>query len=67
MSAAPPRAWALVPVRPFTEAKTRLAPILSSVERAALAEQMLKDVLRALAAAPEIAGIALLGDRKSVV
>lgn len=62
MNPAPLRAWALVPVRPFADAKSRLAGILAPAERARLAEEMLKDVLRALAAAPEISGIALLGN-----
>lgn len=53
-------AWALVPVKPFAAAKTRLAGVLSPAECALLAEHMLRDVLRALTAASGITGIALL-------
>jgi len=41
--------WAVVPVKPFQLAKTRLAPVLSEAERARLARLMLEDVLTALA------------------
>lgn len=55
-----PAAWALVPVKPFADAKSRLTGLLSRAECARLAEEMARDVLRALCAAPEITGIALL-------
>jgi 2-phospho-L-lactate guanylyltransferase len=44
--------WAAVPVKEFTGAKQRLAPLLSPRQREALAAAMLEDVLAALAAAP---------------
>lgn len=49
--------WALVPVRPFTKAKSRLADSLSPQARAALAEAMLTDVLATLAKTAGFAGI----------
>jgi 2-phospho-L-lactate guanylyltransferase len=52
--------WVLIPVKPLAQAKTRLAAVLSPVEREALVRHMLDDVLAALAAAPGIAGIALV-------
>jgi 2-phospho-L-lactate/phosphoenolpyruvate guanylyltransferase len=48
--------WAAVPVKEFAGAKQRLAPLLSPLQRRALAAAMLGDVLTALAAAP-LAGI----------
>lgn len=40
--------WALVPIKSFAAAKTRLAPVLGSTMRAALAKAMAKDVLELL-------------------
>ncbi len=55
-------AWALIPVKPFARAKTRLEGLLNRDECAQLAAHMLLDVLRALAATPLIEGITLLGN-----
>jgi 2-phospho-L-lactate guanylyltransferase len=52
--------WALVPVKPLAQAKSRLAPLLSQCERAALARCMMRDVLAALRSTQAFAGIALL-------
>ena len=60
MPAATTAAWALVPIKPFATAKTRLEGLLTRPECARLAEEMARDVLRALYAAPDISGIALL-------
>jgi 2-phospho-L-lactate guanylyltransferase len=48
--------WAAIPVKEFAGAKQRLASLLSSRQRQALAAAMLEDVLSALCAAP-LAGI----------
>jgi len=48
--------WAVVPVKPFAQAKQRLALELSGPQRATLAACMLRDVLTALAATPALAG-----------
>ena len=42
------RIWAVVPVKRFSAAKTRLAPVLDGAERAQLARLMFEDVLAAL-------------------
>lgn len=55
-----PAAWALVPIKPFATAKSRLEGLLTRDECARLAEEMARDVLRALHAAPDITGIAIL-------
>jgi 2-phospho-L-lactate guanylyltransferase len=47
--------WALVPVKPFRRAKSRLAETLSAGERAAASREFLAHVLGVLAEAPEIA------------
>ena len=60
MPAATTTAWALVPIKPFATAKTRLEGLLTRAECARLAEEMARDVLRALYAAPDISGIAIL-------
>jgi 2-phospho-L-lactate/phosphoenolpyruvate guanylyltransferase len=49
--------WALVPSKRFAFAKGRLAGLLDPAERSALARAMLEDVLAALRAAPEVAGV----------
>jgi 2-phospho-L-lactate guanylyltransferase len=62
MPAATTKAWALVPIKQFATAKSRLEGPLTRAECARLAEEMARDVLMALHAAPDITGIALLGD-----
>ena len=57
-----PAAWALVPIKLFATAKTRLEGLLTRAECARLAEEMARDVLRALKAAPDISGIAILSN-----
>jgi 2-phospho-L-lactate guanylyltransferase len=52
-----PTLWAVVPVKPFEQAKTRLVPVLSLADRMILARAMLEDVLAALAGTPSLAGI----------
>ena len=60
MPAAIQTAWALLPIKPFASAKSRLEGLLTRPECARLAEEMARDVLRALCSAPEISGIAIL-------
>jgi 2-phospho-L-lactate guanylyltransferase len=52
--------WAVVPVKRFVAAKTRLADILSGEDRSALAQAMLRDVLAGVADCPAIAGIVVV-------
>ncbi|MGC2784501.1 MAG: 2-phospho-L-lactate guanylyltransferase [Roseiarcus sp.] len=49
--------WAVVPVKEFEDAKQRLSPYLSPDERRALATIMLEDVLDAVSAVRELAGV----------
>ncbi|TPL23430.1 2-phospho-L-lactate guanylyltransferase [Mesorhizobium sp. B2-4-9] len=49
--------WALVPVKPFTLAKSRLGSLLNAAERNMLAQAMLKDVLEALCQAHGLNGV----------
>jgi 2-phospho-L-lactate/phosphoenolpyruvate guanylyltransferase len=52
--------WAVLPVKTFRLAKQRLAGVLAGKEREKLARAMAEDVLRALAASPDLAGILLV-------
>jgi 2-phospho-L-lactate/phosphoenolpyruvate guanylyltransferase len=52
--------WAILPVKEMAGAKQRLAPLLSSEERVAIMQVMLRDVLAALSAAQGLAGIVLV-------
>ena len=49
--------WAIVPAKRFSEAKARLAPVLTRPERAQLARTMLHDVMTVLSGVREFAGI----------
>jgi len=48
--------WAVVPVKPFDEAKLRLAPVLDASERSHLVRLMFEDVLAALTASRHLLG-----------
>ena len=52
--------WAILPIKTFRHAKQRLAAVLTATERAELARVMAEDVLSALAASPDLAGILLV-------
>jgi len=52
--------WVIVPVKSFTGAKGRLAPLLTASERAALAQAMLGDVLHALAGVAGLRHVAIV-------
>ena len=49
--------WVVVPVKPFTLAKRRLASILTEAERAMLARAMLCDLLSLLAQCSRVTGV----------
>jgi 2-phospho-L-lactate/phosphoenolpyruvate guanylyltransferase len=58
--------WAVVPVKLFDRSKRRLMPLLSGLEREALARAMLEDVLGALMHASSLAGVMVVtGDRSA--
>jgi len=46
--------WAIVPVKPFSEAKSRLKGVLTPPQRAALGREFLAHTLQVLAKVPEI-------------
>lgn len=48
--------WAIIPVKPFVRAKSRLSAVLSPAERSALAETLLRHVLGVVRAVPQIGG-----------
>lgn len=52
--------WAIVPAKTLEQAKTRLASVLSPVERRALSLAMLRDVLSALQGAKSLDGVAVV-------
>jgi 2-phospho-L-lactate guanylyltransferase len=52
--------WALVPVKPLAQAKSRLVPALSGPQRTGLLRAMLADVLSVLLRAESLAGIAVI-------
>jgi 2-phospho-L-lactate/phosphoenolpyruvate guanylyltransferase len=52
--------WAVMPVKTLQHAKARLAGVLAAREREELARAMAEDVLSALGASPDLAGILLV-------
>ena len=55
------KTWAILPVKAFDRAKTRLSSVLASTQRESVAWLMATDVLRALISTSEIDRILLLG------
>jgi len=53
--------WAILPVKDFTTAKSRLAGVLTPDQRQALARLMAADVLRVLTQAPGVGGVVVMG------
>ena len=58
--------WAIVPLKYFDNAKSRLSDVLSATERQLLVRTMARDVLRALAGCTHLDGI-LINSRESEV
>ncbi|MBO9309442.1 MAG: 2-phospho-L-lactate guanylyltransferase [Chloroflexi bacterium] len=52
--------WAIVPVKPFVRAKSRLASVLTPEQRKALAERMLRHGLETLSSVSAIAGVMVI-------
>lgn len=59
--------WAIVPLKYFANAKSRLAPVLSVAERQLLVRHMARDVLRALTTTAGLDGILLVSREAEVV
>ena len=55
------KTWAVLPVKAFDRAKTRLSSVLASTQRESVARLMATEVLRALCSTREIDRILLLG------
>jgi len=55
--------WALLPVKPAPAVKSRLAPVLNGIQRAALMRWMIQRVLSAIAEVDELAGVLVVGQR----
>lgn len=55
------RTWAILPVKAFDRAKSRLSSVLTDSQCASLSRLMAADVLRALTRTPEIDRVLLLG------
>jgi len=58
--------WAIVPIKDFTRAKSRLRPLLTAGQCAELAACMATDVLRALRGCAGIGHVAGLGDEPQI-
>ena len=54
--------WALIPVKGFDRAKSRLAAVLPGPERAALTREMLEHVVGVMRSAPSIDAVAVVSD-----
>jgi 2-phospho-L-lactate/phosphoenolpyruvate guanylyltransferase len=52
--------WVVVPVKRFSNAKTRLSPLLSAAERESLAQAMLNDVLSAIGQSHLASGVVVI-------
>ncbi len=52
--------WVVVPVKRYSNAKSRLAPLLSAAERESLAQAMLNDVLSAVAQSRLASGVVVV-------
>jgi len=60
------RIWAVVPVKAFEAAKSRLAPDVSPAERERLAESMFQRVSAVLSRSPELSGVLVVTDSARV-
>ncbi len=61
------RIWAIIPVKPLANAKSRLAPALTPTERQQLAELMFRHVLEIATSVPQLAGTLVISrDNKAL-
>ncbi|MEP7290040.1 MAG: 2-phospho-L-lactate guanylyltransferase [Chloroflexota bacterium] len=52
--------WAIIPVKPFNRAKSRLAKALTPEQRQTLAEKMFRHSIEVLTSVPKIAGVMVI-------
>lgn len=62
----PPTVWAVLPVKRFEVAKSRLASVLSGAERARLARSMFEHVMGVLGRSPLLSGVVVVTDSTDV-
>ena len=61
------RIWAIIPVKPLANAKSRLAPTLTPSQRQQLAEHMFRHVLKISTRVPQLAGTLVISrDNKAL-
>lgn len=61
------RVWAIIPVKPLANAKSRLIPALTPTQRQQLAEQMFRHVLSIATNVPQLAGTLVISrDNKAL-
>ncbi|MCC6615899.1 MAG: 2-phospho-L-lactate guanylyltransferase [Anaerolineae bacterium] len=61
------RIWAIIPVKPLANAKSRLAPALTPAQRQQLAEHMFRHVLKISTSVPQLAGTLVISrDNKAL-
>jgi 2-phospho-L-lactate guanylyltransferase len=59
--------WAIVPVKPFTRAKSRLAAVLSPPDSVELAEKLLRHTIATVQQVPEVTGVLVVSrDNKAL-
>lgn len=58
--------WVVIPVKPFDRAKSRLATVLSSVQRAELSYLMLDDIVQTLCTCNVVEGVSLVSSDRRV-
>lgn len=61
------RVWAIIPVKPFVRAKSRLADVLAASEREALAEKMLRHGIHVVKSSPLITGVTVVSRDSKVL
>lgn len=59
--------WAILPVKPLSQSKTRLGHILSPAERAALTQHLLEHTIETLQQVPNIAEILVVSRDKTIL
>ena len=59
--------WAILPVKPLSQSKTRLAPILSQTERATLTQHLLEHTIEVLQDVPQIDQILVVSRDETVL
>jgi 2-phospho-L-lactate guanylyltransferase len=66
-TALPTPLWAVLPVKDFARAKSRLSPVLTAAERAAFARRLCEHALDTLAGCADISGVLVLSDSPEVL